>query len=589
MWTENWTGWFKDWGMQDPHRTAEDLAFAVARFFQLNGTFQNYYMYHGGTNFGRSAGGPYITTSYDYDAPLDEYGNLNQPKWGHLKELHYHIRSMEKILTYGDVTEVEYGNSLSVTIYSYEGNRSCFISNANATSDVIMNFENNMYSVPAWSVTILPDCDTEVYNTAKVNVQRSIMEKVLNEADASGAGEPYDLVWGWRPEHFTHLKKNGSVLHSNLTTNQLLDQKVVTNDTSDYLWYITSLDHNATDPNWSDKEITLRVNTSGHILHAFVNGKHIGTEVGGLHFNPFTLERKIKLKHGKNDLSLLSVTVGLKNYDAYFDEFNVGIHGPVQLIGKYKNGTEVTKDLSKNEWIYKVGLAGEEKGLYQITGHAANFHWPTEKLPTNRMFVWYKTIFKAPLGTDPVVVDLRGLGKGHAWVNGQSIGRYWTSYNADENGCTATCDYRGTYSDKKCLTNCGKPSQRWYHIPRSFLQADNNALVLFEEFGGNPSNVKFQTVTVAKACANAYEGNVLHLSCQGGRVLSNVRFSSFGDPQGTCGGSFMKGECESPTALLYIQKACIGKEQCLLYVSESTLGPTGCRHMNRLAVEVDCS
>lgn len=31
--------------------------------------------YHGGTNFGRVAGGPYITTSYDYDAPLDEYGN----------------------------------------------------------------------------------------------------------------------------------------------------------------------------------------------------------------------------------------------------------------------------------------------------------------------------------------------------------------------------------------------------------------------------------------------------------------------------------------------------------------------------------
>lgn len=30
--------------------------------------------YHGGTNFGRSAGGPFITTSYDYDAPLDEYG-----------------------------------------------------------------------------------------------------------------------------------------------------------------------------------------------------------------------------------------------------------------------------------------------------------------------------------------------------------------------------------------------------------------------------------------------------------------------------------------------------------------------------------
>jgi len=30
--------------------------------------------YHGGTNFGRSSGGPFISTSYDYDAPIDEYG-----------------------------------------------------------------------------------------------------------------------------------------------------------------------------------------------------------------------------------------------------------------------------------------------------------------------------------------------------------------------------------------------------------------------------------------------------------------------------------------------------------------------------------
>jgi len=36
------------------------------------------YQYHGGTNFGRTSGGPYITTSYDYDAPLDEYGEFIQ-------------------------------------------------------------------------------------------------------------------------------------------------------------------------------------------------------------------------------------------------------------------------------------------------------------------------------------------------------------------------------------------------------------------------------------------------------------------------------------------------------------------------------
>ena len=34
--------------------------------------------YHGGTNFGRTAGGPFITTSYDYDAPIDEYGKFTR-------------------------------------------------------------------------------------------------------------------------------------------------------------------------------------------------------------------------------------------------------------------------------------------------------------------------------------------------------------------------------------------------------------------------------------------------------------------------------------------------------------------------------
>ena len=33
--------------------------------------------YHGGTNFGRTSGGPFIATSYDYDAPIDEYGMVS--------------------------------------------------------------------------------------------------------------------------------------------------------------------------------------------------------------------------------------------------------------------------------------------------------------------------------------------------------------------------------------------------------------------------------------------------------------------------------------------------------------------------------
>lgn len=113
MWTENWTGWFKSWGGSDPFRTTEDVAYATARFFQIGGTFNNYYMYHGGTNFSRSAGGPLITTTYDYDAPLNEYGIFNQPKYGHLKELHDVLHSMEKVLTHGNVSHTNMGNLVS--------------------------------------------------------------------------------------------------------------------------------------------------------------------------------------------------------------------------------------------------------------------------------------------------------------------------------------------------------------------------------------------------------------------------------------------------------------------------------------------
>lgn len=43
-------------------------------FTLTNVPFLLFEQYHGGTNFGRTAGGPFITTSYDYDAPIDEYG-----------------------------------------------------------------------------------------------------------------------------------------------------------------------------------------------------------------------------------------------------------------------------------------------------------------------------------------------------------------------------------------------------------------------------------------------------------------------------------------------------------------------------------
>ncbi|KAK3445334.1 hypothetical protein EUGRSUZ_A01181, partial [Eucalyptus grandis] len=507
-WTENWSGWFKDWGMKDPHRTAEDLAFAVARFFQYGGSLQNYYMYHGGTNFDRTAGGPYITTSYDYDAPLDEYGNLNQTKWGHLKRLHELIMSMEEILTHGVKRDVDYGNMMSGTVYMYKGKQSCFLGNANQNQDFTVNLMGSSHTVPAWSVSILPDCYTEVYNTAKINSQQTVMVKLPNEADDQT--EPYELKWDWRPEHLESLH-HGVAKGSAMTANELLDQKTVTNDTSDYLWYLTSLDLSKND-SLAGKVITLHVHTNGHIVHAFVNGKHVGessSHLYNLHLIrlidvKYSNRYHIKLKHGKtNWISLLSVTVGL-----------------------------------------------------QI------------------LFVWYKTTFKAPLGSDPWWWTWQR----HCLGQWPQHGRFWPSYVASEDGCIATYDYCGAYKSDKCLTNCGKPSQRWYHIPCSFLQDDGNKLVLFEEFGGTPLHVRFQTVTAGTICATTDEKMKLELSCQDGRVMSEIKFASFSEPIGVYG-SYARGSCEAPNTLSVIQKQCLGQKSCTLDVSENTFGPTGC-HQN---------
>ena len=51
--------------------------------------------------------------------------------------------------------------------------------------------------------------------------------------------DPDRLEWVWRPEHAPHADKKGSLKGSTLVANELLDQKRVTNGSSDYLWLLT--------------------------------------------------------------------------------------------------------------------------------------------------------------------------------------------------------------------------------------------------------------------------------------------------------------------------------------------------------------
>jgi len=62
-------------------------------------------------------------------------------------------------------------------VYTYDGKSTCFIGNAHQSKDATINFRNNEYTIPAWSVSILPNCSSEAYNTAKV--MRIILKIVI--------------------------------------------------------------------------------------------------------------------------------------------------------------------------------------------------------------------------------------------------------------------------------------------------------------------------------------------------------------------------------------------------------------------------
>src|SRR5699024_919686 len=83
MCMEFWNGWFDHWGEEHHERTGGNAAGELADMLE-HGMSVNFYMAHGGTNFGLRAGANHdgalqpTTTSYDYDAPIAENGELTE-------------------------------------------------------------------------------------------------------------------------------------------------------------------------------------------------------------------------------------------------------------------------------------------------------------------------------------------------------------------------------------------------------------------------------------------------------------------------------------------------------------------------------
>lgn len=454
LWTENWISQFQVFGGNQYRRSAEDIAFAVVLFIAAkHGSFVNYYMYHGGTNFGRY-GSAYVTTSYYDDAPLDEYGLIKNAKWGHLKELHSVIKASSNPLLFGSYLSYQLGNHLMA--YVFKGRQNCvaFLLNNDVVHDATVQFQKRTYQLAKRSISILPDCKNEAFNTAKVRAKYG--KRSAKPIQYINNLNKWKAFWDGIPNFDqASYKAKG-----------LLEQLSTTKDNTDYLWYTVSYDSYSYESN-----LKLSVTSKAHVIHAFVNGVYTGNAHGShvIHEerDP-NLEVQITLNKGKNTISLLSVMVGSPDNGAYLERRVQGLRS-VKITGFNKQ----TVDLSYRIWGYQVGLNGEKAKIYSGKGLDEN-KWRAIDGFSNKPLVWYKAIFDATFGNNPVALNLASMGKGEAWINGESIGRYWVSFK----------------------TKSGLPSQSLYHVPRSFLKPSGNLLVLFEEMGGNPLGITVNTVSV---------------------------------------------------------------------------------------------
>lgn len=88
---EFWNGWFDHWGEQHHKREVETVETELKTFLELGASF-SFYMFHGGTNFGFTAGANYedayepTVTSYDDDALLTEWGDYT-PKYHAVRKI----------------------------------------------------------------------------------------------------------------------------------------------------------------------------------------------------------------------------------------------------------------------------------------------------------------------------------------------------------------------------------------------------------------------------------------------------------------------------------------------------------------------
>lgn len=477
IWTENWPGWYDVYGVPHHIRTPENVAYGVARFVAEGGTGVNYYMWHGGTNFGRES--MYLqTTSYDFNAPLDEYG-LPTTKSRHLARLHRLLSQYADTILAQRPDTHRLGDEQHAYIYGDGAAALAFLCNDDAQTAATVTYAGRSYSLPPRAVLVVQGSEA-IFDATRIDpadgIARAMQPGAASLTPFVAWEEPLPDAW---PAELTEFVPK-------VEYSQPVEQLGLTHDTSDYCWYSAKLIIPATAADTGNNTGTLTMRGVADVMHVFVDGQFTATsqtpieDRGPLDSEHFTQSFALDLTPGEHELALLCCALGLIKGDWMLGNANMaderkGIWGDVSWNGALVSGP----------WTLRPGLAGEHAAVYAAGGALAQWaSGPYGQGRRNRPLTWWRAEFKRPAGLDGgsgLALDLGGMTKGLAWLNGRCIGRYWLA--------AATGQSEHMLVDAVHDVGAGEPTQRYYHLPLEWLR-DDNVIVLFEEVGGDPESVR---------------------------------------------------------------------------------------------------
>jgi len=459
LWTEN-EGGYQLWGESADlpidyfwGATARTVAFETLQWFARGGAHNNYYMWWGGYNRGRWAAAG-ITNAYAVDAPLCANGMPHQPKFDHLAAMHaalsdVAVEILQSPAQYRNATKLEAFDGRNWNVgddqRAFRYGAVAFVENA-AAKIVETRLDGVALVMAPYSVAVLRDGKVlfdsgviAVESTKYVRVDVPLSEKLVWTAFSEPVGAPRSS--------------------ETITASAPIEQsRLSLGSETQYVWYETDLA--PFELPGGLVELMVHADHSNGFV-AFIDGERVAAAEDHAHADGplnLTMTFTATAANKNRTLSILSESFGYNNLIGRWGASTFaklkGLTGPVSL------GKAALVD--GREWRMRLG-ADASRTIPAMPG-----------APT-----WHRTTFSTPsnLMGKALMFDAAGLGRGHLYLNGHDLGRFW--------------DIKRAASDR--------PTQQFHQLPPDWLRQGSNDLVAFDVLGGSPKGGLFTSALEASA------------------------------------------------------------------------------------------